>query len=143
MSTTERTGPSFFQVDEIDWADEEKEGAPRELVEEARKKGARRKFLARGQGSFHSQMSEFRAGYVVPMHSHENEQIAYVLEGALKFIFRDHEVVVRAGEMLVIPSDVPHAATALEDTLDLDIFAPARADWAAGRDGYLRGENAK
>ena len=84
-----------------------------------------------------------KKGMTVPEHSHENEQIAYVLEGALKFSFRDHEVVVRAGEMLVIPSDVPHAATALEDTLDLDIFAPARADWAAGQDGYLRGENAK
>ena len=44
MSTTEATGPAFFHVDDIDWADEEKEGtAPRELVEEARKKGARRK----------------------------------------------------------------------------------------------------
>ena len=79
-----------------------------------------------------------KKGMVVPEHSHENEQIAYVLEGALKFIFRDREVVVHAGEMLVIPPHVPHAATALEDTIDLDIFAPVRADWAAGEDNYLR-----
>jgi quercetin dioxygenase-like cupin family protein len=79
-----------------------------------------------------------KKGMVVPEHSHENEQIAYVLEGVLKFIFRDREVVVRAGEMLVIPPNVPHAATALEDTIDLDIFAPVRADWAAKDDGYLR-----
>ena len=56
-----------------------------------------------------------KKGMVVPEHSHENEQIAYVLEGALKFIFRDHEVTVRGGEMLVIPANVPHAATALQD----------------------------
>jgi len=79
-----------------------------------------------------------KKGMVVPEHSHENEQIAYVLEGALKFIFRDREVIVRGGEMLVIPANLPHAATALEDTIDLDIFAPARADWAAGQDSYLR-----
>jgi quercetin dioxygenase-like cupin family protein len=79
-----------------------------------------------------------KKGMVVPEHSHENEQVAYVLEGALKFIFRDRDVTVRTGEMLVIPAHVPHAATALEDTIDLDIFAPARADWAAGDDSYLR-----
>ena len=79
-----------------------------------------------------------KKGMVVPEHSHENEQIAYVLEGALKFIFRDREVVVRAGEVLVIPPNVPHAATALEESIDLDIFAPVRADWAAGTDAYLR-----
>ena len=82
MSTTEATGPAFFHVDDIDWADEEKEGmAPRELVEEAKKKGARRKFLARGQGSFHSSYSEFPAGYVVPTHSHDHDEMLVILEG--------------------------------------------------------------
>ena len=83
MSTTERTGPAFFLLDEVDWADEDKEGsAPRELVEEARKKGARRKFLARGEGSFHSQFSEFPAGYVVPMHSHDHDEMLVILDGS-------------------------------------------------------------
>jgi quercetin dioxygenase-like cupin family protein len=80
-----------------------------------------------------------RRGAVVPRHSHRNEQITYVLEGALEFTLDDGEVmVVRAGELLVIPPDVPHQAVALEDTLDLDVFAPPRADWIAGTDAYLR-----
>ena len=79
-----------------------------------------------------------RAGCVVPLHSHDNEQITYVLEGALKFQIQGSEIVVRAGEVLVIPSHVPHSALALEDTLDLDIFCPPRADWLGGTDFYLR-----
>jgi quercetin dioxygenase-like cupin family protein len=78
------------------------------------------------------------AGCVVPLHSHENEQITYILEGALKFSLQEKEIVVRAGEMLVIPSNVPHSAEALEDTVDLDVFCPPRADWISGADAYLR-----
>jgi len=82
VSTTEATGPAFFLLDQVEWANEDKEGAaPRELVEEAKKKGARRKFLARGEGSFHSQFSEFPAGYVVPMHSHDHDEMLVILEG--------------------------------------------------------------
>ena len=79
-----------------------------------------------------------RTGCVVPLHSHENEQITYILEGALKFIIENKEYVVRAGEVLVIPSHLPHSAEALEDTIDLDIFCPPRADWINGTDAYLR-----
>ncbi|MGC1782536.1 MAG: cupin domain-containing protein [Acidobacteriaceae bacterium] len=79
-----------------------------------------------------------RKGCVVPLHSHENEQITYILEGALKFNFPEKEIVVRAGEVLVIPSHLPHSAEALEDTIDLDIFSPPRADWISGTDAYLR-----
>ncbi len=81
-------------------------------------------------------------GAVVPMHSHENEQITYVLEGVLRFWIRDENsepIDVRAGEVLVLPSWVPHKALALEDTLDVDIFAPPRQDWLDGTDAYLRG----
>ncbi|MGO8719209.1 MAG: cupin domain-containing protein [Acidobacteriaceae bacterium] len=77
-------------------------------------------------------------GSIVPLHSHENEQITYVLEGALKFVIQGREIVVRGGEVLVIPSHVPHSAEALEDTIDLDIFCPPRADWINGTDAYLR-----
>lgn len=80
-------------------------------------------------------------GAVVPMHSHENEQITYVLEGALRFWIRDEDsepIDVRAGEVLVLPSWVPHKAVALEDTLDVDIFTPPRQDWLDGTDDYLR-----
>ena len=84
----------------------------------------------------------FHKGVMVPKHSHENEQFAYVLEGALLFRIGDdqtEEVVVRAGEVLHIPSNVPHSAEALEDTLDLDVFVPPREDWLSGEDDYLRG----
>jgi quercetin dioxygenase-like cupin family protein len=79
-----------------------------------------------------------RTGCVVPLHSHENEQITYILEGALKFSVQGKEVIVRAGEILVIPAHVPHSAEALEDTVDLDVFCPPRADWISGTDAYLR-----
>ena len=80
-------------------------------------------------------------GCIVPRHSHHNEQITYVLEGALKFLLgedQDEEVVVRAGEVLTIPPHLPHSAEALEDTLDVDIFNPPREDWLDGSDAYLR-----
>ena len=80
-------------------------------------------------------------GVDVPRHSHENEQISYILEGALKFHLGangEREAIVRAGEVLVIPSYLPHSALALEDTLDVDVFNPPRQDWLAGTDAYLR-----
>jgi quercetin dioxygenase-like cupin family protein len=84
----------------------------------------------------------FTAGTEVPQHRHDNEQITYILEGALRFSFgEDGEDVrtIRAGEVVVIPSGVPHSAVALEDTLDVDVFAPPREDWLSGTDAYLRG----
>ena len=80
-------------------------------------------------------------GCVVPRHSHDNEQLTYILEGALHFWIGENgedEVTVRAGEVLVIPSNVPHMAEALEDTLDVDVFSPPRQDWLDKTDDYLR-----
>ena len=82
-----------------------------------------------------------KKGDEVPQHSHENEQITYVLEGALRFWLGsegDEEIVVRAGEVLVIPSNLEHRALAMEDTLDVDVFNPPRQDWLDGTDAYLR-----
>lgn len=82
-----------------------------------------------------------KKGCVVPKHTHENEQFTYILEGALHFWIGDdekEEVVVRAGEVLHIPSNVPHKAEALEDTLDVDVFSPPREDWLNKTDSYLR-----
>jgi quercetin dioxygenase-like cupin family protein len=79
-----------------------------------------------------------KKGAVVPEHSHESEQITYILEGALKFELEGREVTVRKGEVLHIPSWVPHRAVALEDTEDLDIFSPLRLDWLTKDDSYLR-----
>ncbi len=82
-----------------------------------------------------------KKGCIVPRHQHENEQLTYVLEGALRFWIGEdesEEVVVGAGEVLHLPSMVWHKAEALEDTLDVDIFSPPRADWLSGTDAYLR-----
>ncbi len=81
-----------------------------------------------------------KKGCIVPRHQHHNEQITYVLQGALRFTLGSdgEEVVVRAGEVLHIPADLPHGAEALEDTLDVDIFDPPRQDWLDGKDQYLR-----
>src|SRR6476620_7283838 len=78
-----------------------------------------------------------KKGAVVPEHFHESEQITYILQGALKFELEGKEVVVGAGQVLRIPSNVPHRAVALEDTLDLDIFSPLRHDWLKKDDEYL------
>jgi quercetin dioxygenase-like cupin family protein len=80
-----------------------------------------------------------KKGCVVPEHSHLNEQVTYVLEGALKFWIDGKEIVVNTGEVLTIPPHMPHKAEALVDTLDLDVFTPPRADWLGGTDQYLRG----
>ena len=74
---------------------------------------------------------------VVPEHSHVSEQITYILEGALKFWIGGNELVVNAGEVLLIPPNVPHKAMALVDTLDLDIFSPIRQDWLDHTDIYF------
>jgi quercetin dioxygenase-like cupin family protein len=81
-----------------------------------------------------------RKGCIVPLHSHYNEQLTYIVEGALKFYIDGQEIVVRAGEVLCIPANMPHKAEALEDTVDLDVFTPPRADWINKTDQYLRGE---
>jgi len=82
-----------------------------------------------------------KKGCVVPKHSHENEQLTYILEGAWRFRVGDdgaEEIVVRAGEVLHLPSNLPHEAHALEDTLDVDVFSPPREDWLNKTDAYLR-----
>ena len=82
-----------------------------------------------------------KKGCVVPRHRHENEQISYVLDGALRFWIGEdesEEIVVRAGEVLHLPSNVWHKAEALEETVDVDVFSPPREDWLNNTDDYLR-----
>jgi len=82
-----------------------------------------------------------KKGAVVPLHSHHNEQLTYILEGALRFWIGDEgsePIDIRAGEVLHIPSHVPHKAEALEDTLDVDVFSPPRQDWLDKTDDYFR-----
>ena len=80
-----------------------------------------------------------KKGCIVPKHSHHNEQLTYILDGALKFSINGQEIVVHSGEVLCIPANMPHKAEALEDTVDLDVFNPPRADWINKTDQYLRG----
>ncbi|WP_337861041.1 cupin domain-containing protein [Ferroplasma sp.] len=81
---------------------------------------------------------EIKKGNIVPQHSHENEQITWIMKGKLHFKIGNQEMDVGAGEILVIPSNTKHEAIALEDTLDIDIFSPVRSDWINGTDSYLR-----
>jgi quercetin dioxygenase-like cupin family protein len=78
-----------------------------------------------------------KRGCLVPMHSHDSEQMTYVLQGALKVLVGGEEVTVREGEVLHIPSSVEHQAEALEDTFELDVFSPIRQDWLAHVDEFF------
>lgn len=96
--------------------------------------------LITGDGMMIAQVF-LKKGCIVPRHQHHNEQLTYILEGALRFYLGDDESRVqdvRAGEVLHIPSMAWHKAEALEDTLDLDIFNPPREDWLNKTDDYLR-----
>ena len=81
-------------------------------------------------------------GCIVPRHTHANEQISHIVSGALRFLlgeeYAEAEYIVRAGEVLVIPANLPHSAEALEETVALDVFAPPRQDWITGEDSYMR-----
>jgi quercetin dioxygenase-like cupin family protein len=79
-----------------------------------------------------------KRGCLVPMHSHESEQMTYVLQGALRFLINQEEITVREGEVLHIPSWVSHQAEAIEDTFELDVFSPIRQDWLDHSDDYFR-----
>ncbi len=81
-----------------------------------------------------------KKGSVVPEHHHESEQLTWIMEGELLFEIGGKEIRVKAGEVLVIPSNTPHKATAMEDTVDFDLFSPIRHDWISGDDQYLRGK---
>jgi quercetin dioxygenase-like cupin family protein len=82
-------------------------------------------------------------GAIVPKHQHHNEQLTYIVAGALHFWIGDdqkQEVIVRAGEVLHIPSNVWHKAEALEDTIDIDVFSPPREDWLNHTDSYFHNQ---
>jgi quercetin dioxygenase-like cupin family protein len=110
-----------------------------DLPKEALKHGLHRRLISTERMMLaHVYLDE---GCVVPKHSHDNEQLTYILEGKLRFWLGDDEsdvVDVTAGEVLHIPSYLPHKAEALEDTLDVDVFSPPREDWLDGSDAYLR-----
>ncbi|WP_298275353.1 cupin domain-containing protein [Ferroplasma sp.] len=81
---------------------------------------------------------DIKKGSIVPEHSHENEQVTWIMKGRLRLTVDGKDIDVGAGEVLIIPSNTKHSAVALEDTLDIDIFSPIRSDWINGTDSYLR-----
>ena len=81
---------------------------------------------------------ELKQGGVVPSHSHPNEQVSIVLSGVLLFKSGGEETIVRAGEVMQIPGNVPHSVEVLEDTLVIDVFNPVRQDWIDKTDTYFR-----
>lgn len=111
-----------------------------DLPEEQLNPQITRRFVYGSQSMF--ARLELKKGCLVPRHHHPNEQITYVTQGALRFLLgaeaSPEEKVVRAGDLLVIPPDLPHSAEALEDTIDFDVFAPPRQDWLSKQDSYLR-----
>ena len=128
MSEAQPAGPATTPIQHVDWSQVPMESVnpllDRQIVTSERMMLARI-FLKRG--------------CVVPLHSHDNEQITHVQSGALHFTVGSRELTVHAGEFLCIPPNVPHTAVALEDTVDIDIFTPPREDWLAKTDQYLRG----
>jgi quercetin dioxygenase-like cupin family protein len=81
---------------------------------------------------------EFKKGTVVPIHQHENEQLTYCISGLMRFMLSDGDLVLRPGEVLLIPGGVPHGAEMLEETVEMDFFSPPRRDWIEKTDTYLR-----
>ena len=77
-------------------------------------------------------------GSVVPLHQHVNQQTTMVKSGALEFEMGGEKILLRAGDVLVIPPNLPHSVEALEDSTATDLFTPAREDWIRGDDSYLR-----
>ncbi len=124
---------STSQVRKARWEDVEKETVTETI--------SRRLFSGERMMLAHVYLEE---GAVVPTHSHENEQLTWIVEGALRFWIGEgddvEELVVSAGECLHIPSGVPHKAMALEDTFDVDVFSPPRQDWLDGTDSYFHDE---
>jgi quercetin dioxygenase-like cupin family protein len=107
-----------------------------DVVVEKVRDGISRRFIA-GDREMVAQIT-LKRGAIVPMHSHESEQLTYVLTGALTFTLGGGAVTVHAGELLRIPSWMPHSAEAIEDTFELDVFSPIRQDWIDGTDDYFR-----
>jgi quercetin dioxygenase-like cupin family protein len=120
-------GPLFFMLDAIPWPDETAAAtAPQELVEAARQVGARRKFLARGEGGFFTQYSEFPAGFGVPMHSHDHNEIILLLDGSCTML--GDGPTLRAGDSMVLIGGYEYGFTAGADGMKFVTIRVGKAD---------------
>jgi quercetin dioxygenase-like cupin family protein len=83
----------------------------------------------------------FKDGFVVPLHHHVHEQITQVVSGKMRFWFganKEQVIDLEAGEVVVIPSNVPHEALMIGEVVEIDSWSPPREDWLDGSDHYLR-----
>jgi len=80
----------------------------------------------------------FKKGAIIPLHHHVNEQITWITKGSVQVNSQGKTFIVKAGDVITIPPNVPHEFIALEDTIDIDVFSPARQDWIDGSAGYLQ-----
>jgi hypothetical protein len=109
---TDASGPHFFILDDIPWPDAaDAATAPRELVEAAKQSGARRKFLASGEGGFYSQYAEFPAGFTVPLHTHDHNEVILLTDGSCTMIGPDGQTL-RAGDSMVLIGGYEYGFTA-------------------------------
>jgi quercetin dioxygenase-like cupin family protein len=124
------TGPHYFLLDEVEWPDESQAPtAPRELVERARQSGARRKYLARGEGGFFTQYSEFPPGFTVPMHSHDHNEVIVCMSGSLTMLGADGPTL-RTGDSMVLIGGYEYGFAAGPDGMAI---VTIRTDKAATR----------
>ncbi len=112
---TADAGPTFFLLDDIPWP-EAQGNAPKALVEDARKQGAKRKFLAQGEGGFHSQYSVFPPGYAVPLHSHDHDEMIVVLAGSCTMLGGGPEL--QAHDTMVLRAGYEYGFTAGDDGME-------------------------
>lgn len=79
-------------------------------------------------------------GAFIPMHNHPYEQATHILEGKVEVEMQGKKYVVSKGDVLIIPANIPHSFTALEETLDMDIFSPIRMDWINNKATYFKND---
>ena len=122
------TGPHFFVLDDIEWPDElNVASVPRELVEKAQRSGARRKFLARGEGGFFTQYSEFPPGFTVPMHSHDHNEVIVLIDGSCTMLGANGPTL-RAGDSMVLIGGYEYGFTAGADGMKFVTIRTAKAE---------------
>ena len=117
--------PKFFQVDTIPWPDEQPADTPQELIDEAKRLGAKRKFLAQGEGGFHSQVSEFPGGYVVPVHSHDHSEMIVILEGGCSMLGGGPSL--KAGDSMVLIANFEYGFEAGADGMTFMTIRTAKS----------------
>lgn len=90
--------------------------------------GVSRKILARG-GNLMMVEVAFEKGGIGAVHSHPHEQISYIHSGSFEFELDGRKEIVRVGDTVYVPTNVPHGVVALEESIIVDIFSPQREDF--------------